>query len=243
MGKEDPELFTEDKEEIRFITSAIRNDLKDGDNKLASYMTRIMPSITSQSTSSSQQTILSIATPRLKEGLISYYDSQAGLRHRRDHFLLRQRLTVLGDVLKLQIESHSSVAVRFLTSIFDRHFGEHDILFSESIGLTGIESENLLFKKRMDIHQKAFASKQKLRLNVLSKLSLHSKDDSDSDSDSSSSSSQDNEQQQIQNKKGKSKLKQSPLKYRSSQQNITSPINKSTQIGGSKKNNKKTRTS
>lgn len=30
MGKEDPELFTEDKEEIRFITSAIRNDLKDG---------------------------------------------------------------------------------------------------------------------------------------------------------------------------------------------------------------------
>ncbi|KAH7820960.1 uncharacterized protein MONOS_11592 [Monocercomonoides exilis] len=53
-------------------------------------------------------------------------------KHKREHLLLRQRLTLIGDQLRSKNDAVKAVGKRKLVSLFDMHFTDEDITFADA---------------------------------------------------------------------------------------------------------------
>ncbi|KAH7818916.1 uncharacterized protein MONOS_15451 [Monocercomonoides exilis] len=53
-------------------------------------------------------------------------------RHKREHLLLRQRLTMIADLLRSKNDAAKAVGKRKLVSLFDMHFTDEDINFADT---------------------------------------------------------------------------------------------------------------
>ncbi|KAH7817482.1 uncharacterized protein MONOS_7384 [Monocercomonoides exilis] len=58
-------------------------------------------------------------------------------KHKREHLLLRQRLTLIGDQLRSKNDAVKAVGKRKLISLFDMHFTDEDITFADAVFKTG----------------------------------------------------------------------------------------------------------
>jgi hemerythrin len=77
------------------------------------------------------QTALKEFTTEEKEmGRREYAEKDA---HTQQHLLLRQRLTLLGDQLRLENAATTAAVRRTLVSLFDAHFTDDDLAFAETI--------------------------------------------------------------------------------------------------------------
>ncbi|KAH7819399.1 uncharacterized protein MONOS_12182 [Monocercomonoides exilis] len=61
-------------------------------------------------------------------------------KHKKEHLLLRQRLTLIGDQLRSKSDAVKAVGKRKLISLFDVHFTDEDITFADAV--YGLGSDN-----------------------------------------------------------------------------------------------------
>ncbi|KAH7823794.1 uncharacterized protein MONOS_1874 [Monocercomonoides exilis] len=63
-------------------------------------------------------------------------------KHKREHLLLRQRLTLIGDQLRSKNDAVKAVGKRKLVSLFDVHFTDEDITFADAVYAADIKRKN-----------------------------------------------------------------------------------------------------
>ncbi|KAA6359033.1 MAG: hypothetical protein EZS28_045440 [Streblomastix strix] len=59
------------------------------------------------------------------------YTKEQMHKHKHVHILLRQRLTILGDLIRTGDEATNAVVCRIISQIYDSHFANEDVLYAE----------------------------------------------------------------------------------------------------------------
>ncbi|KAH7825164.1 uncharacterized protein MONOS_1463 [Monocercomonoides exilis] len=76
-------------------------------------------------------TALAIFNEEEKEMAVKNYPGIE--KHKKEHMLLRQRLTLIGDQLHSKNDAAKAIGKRKLISLFDVHFTDEDITFAEAV--------------------------------------------------------------------------------------------------------------
>ncbi|KAH7821012.1 uncharacterized protein MONOS_7689 [Monocercomonoides exilis] len=76
-------------------------------------------------------TVMAVFTEEEKE--MEHLSYQGIEKHKHEHVLLRQRLTLIGDHILAKNEAASAIGKKRLISLFDMHFTDEDITFADTV--------------------------------------------------------------------------------------------------------------
>ena len=115
--------------------------LDQGRNRIIEACVHLMDSVLNQegveSISVNSSTLLQTAQQSFvdeeKDMMEHDYDEEKFQAHRKEHLLLRQRLTYLCDLFMANTDAYSAVGRRRMVSVFDKHFTETDIEYANTI--------------------------------------------------------------------------------------------------------------